>query len=232
MNFDFDKSTKCRKYKIFQYVPTMLHYRYATMYIISELKSHFLFVCFYFQIFVGETCTENDHSMHTHLPNSRCICKRLAEHIYEDIDSCKNSNETSDNLSSSYVKYSGSEEDVVLINHSGNDSESVEEMNNINNSTFVSNDYQTLSRSGNCNDTNGANDQDQSASHLRLSESPIDMCLHATEKEDNDSDALISHPIFSTNNFERLNSHNSAHSRTPLIHNDSSEDSDDFHLLS
>lgn len=169
--------------------------------------------------------------MNTSLPNSRCICKRLAEHIYEDIDSCKNSSDTSDNISSSYKKYFGSDEDVVLINHSGNECESVEEMNNINNSTFVSNDYQTLNRSGNYNDANGANDHDQSASHLRLSESPIDIHSHATEIEDNDSDTLLANPVFSINNYERLDSHNSAHSRTPLIHNDSS-DSEELPVLS
>lgn len=172
---------------------------------------------FLLQIFVAENCSDNEHSIHKHSSDSRCICKRLAEHIYEDIDSCKSENENTGILSKSYRKYCNTDEDLVLMKPEGNECDSTAEICSDNISKFPSNDYETLRKPGNNKDANCVDNDNP----VCFNQSPNEMYL--TQIDENESIVLISNDTYNINSFERLNSNISAHSGTPLLRNDSSE---------
>lgn len=186
----------------------------------DELSS--IYVARWYKIFVADSCSETDpHSTHKHSSDSRCICKRLAEHIYEDIDSCKPENERTEILTSSYQKYSDVYNDKVLIKRKGNESDSTAEICSGNISTFTSNDYQTLKIPGNNKNANGVGNQNRSLSHSCLNESLCDM--HLKEAVSNECEFLLTKDTYYVNSVERLNSNTSANSGTPLINNDSTD---------
>ncbi|XP_052097671.1 uncharacterized protein LOC127732634 isoform X1 [Mytilus californianus] len=190
-------------------------YKFTTKSQDDELSS--IYVARWFKIFVADNCSDNEHSIHKHSSDSRCICKRLAEHIYEDIDSCKGENENTGILSKSYRKYCNTDEDLVLMKQEGNECDSTAEICSNNISNFPSNDYETLKKPRNNKDANGVDNNNP----VCFNESPNELYLR--QIDENECIVLLSNDTYNINSFERLNSNISAHSGTPLLRNDSSE---------